>query len=182
MPSYRSSSEVVEHLAIQTSPAGLGHSCLDQLHRSHDSLLHARKPVVQGGPKSGVHKDTYPQPSPPQLAKSKKPNQRRYTIQSMQQSRFPSERNRARRLSTDMDTSHRQKYVLVTGGAGYIGSHTVIELLNAGYAIVVLDNMCNSHLGMSCIILFFFSCLKYFIFWILCRGTAPSGKIGGADG
>ncbi|ORY95745.1 UDP-glucose 4-epimerase [Syncephalastrum racemosum] len=45
-----------------------------------------------------------------------------------------------------MNHSHRQKYVLVTGGAGYIGSHTVIELLNAGYAIVVLDNMCNSHL------------------------------------
>ncbi|KAI9252843.1 UDP-galactose 4-epimerase [Phascolomyces articulosus] len=45
-----------------------------------------------------------------------------------------------------MDPSKRQKYVLVTGGAGYIGSHTVVELLTAGYAIVVMDNMCNSHL------------------------------------
>jgi UDP-glucose 4-epimerase len=34
--------------------------------------------------------------------------------------------------------------VLVTGGAGYIGSHTIVELLNAGYEIVVLDNLSNS--------------------------------------
>lgn len=34
--------------------------------------------------------------------------------------------------------------ILVTGGAGYIGSHTCIELLNAGYDIVVMDNLCNS--------------------------------------
>lgn len=34
--------------------------------------------------------------------------------------------------------------ILVTGGAGYIGSHTCVELLNAGYEIIVLDNLCNS--------------------------------------
>ena len=34
--------------------------------------------------------------------------------------------------------------VLVTGGAGYIGSHTCISLIEAGYAIVVFDNFCNS--------------------------------------
>ena len=34
--------------------------------------------------------------------------------------------------------------ILVTGGAGYIGSHTCVELLNAGYEIAVLDNLCNS--------------------------------------
>ncbi|MFC0308229.1 UDP-glucose 4-epimerase GalE [Gallibacterium trehalosifermentans] len=34
--------------------------------------------------------------------------------------------------------------VLVTGGAGYIGSHTVVELLNANKDVVVLDNLCNS--------------------------------------
>jgi UDP-glucose 4-epimerase len=34
--------------------------------------------------------------------------------------------------------------ILVTGGAGYIGSHTCVELLEAGYRIVVVDNLCNS--------------------------------------
>jgi UDP-glucose 4-epimerase len=34
--------------------------------------------------------------------------------------------------------------ILVTGGAGYIGSHTCVELLNAGYDIVVVDNLWNS--------------------------------------
>ena len=34
--------------------------------------------------------------------------------------------------------------ILVTGGAGYIGSHTCIELLDAGYTPIVLDNLCNS--------------------------------------
>ena len=35
--------------------------------------------------------------------------------------------------------------VLVTGGAGYIGSHTCLELLNAGYGVIVIDNLCNSN-------------------------------------
>ena len=34
--------------------------------------------------------------------------------------------------------------ILVTGGAGFIGSHTCVELLNAGYEVVILDNFCNS--------------------------------------
>jgi len=34
--------------------------------------------------------------------------------------------------------------ILVTGGAGYIGSHTCLELLHAGYEIIVVDNLCNS--------------------------------------
>jgi UDP-glucose 4-epimerase len=34
--------------------------------------------------------------------------------------------------------------LLITGGAGYIGSHTCLELLNAGYEIVVVDNLSNS--------------------------------------
>jgi UDP-glucose 4-epimerase len=35
--------------------------------------------------------------------------------------------------------------IFVTGGAGYIGSHTCVELLAAGHEIVVFDNFCNSH-------------------------------------
>ena len=36
--------------------------------------------------------------------------------------------------------------ILVTGGAGFIGSHTAVELLNDGYEIAVLDNLCNSNI------------------------------------
>jgi UDP-glucose 4-epimerase len=39
------------------------------------------------------------------------------------------------------------KKILVTGGAGYIGSHTVVQLLNSGKDIVILDNLSNSSLG-----------------------------------
>ena len=35
--------------------------------------------------------------------------------------------------------------ILVTGGAGYIGSHTCVELLQSGYEVVVIDNLCNSN-------------------------------------
>jgi UDP-glucose 4-epimerase len=41
-----------------------------------------------------------------------------------------------------MDTN---KIILVTGGAGYIGSHTCVELLEAGYDVVVADNLSNSN-------------------------------------
>jgi UDP-glucose 4-epimerase len=34
--------------------------------------------------------------------------------------------------------------ILATGGAGYIGSHTCVELLQAGYDVVVVDNLINS--------------------------------------
>ena len=36
------------------------------------------------------------------------------------------------------------KTILVTGGAGYIGSHTVLQLLEQNYGVVVLDNLANS--------------------------------------
>ena len=38
----------------------------------------------------------------------------------------------------------KHKTILVTGGAGYIGSHTCVLLLEAGYRVVVVDNLCNS--------------------------------------
>lgn len=37
--------------------------------------------------------------------------------------------------------------VLVTGGAGYVGSHCVVELVEAGYYPVVVDNLCNAAKG-----------------------------------
>lgn len=39
------------------------------------------------------------------------------------------------------------KTVLVSGGAGYIGSHTAVELINAGYDVVIIDNLSNSERG-----------------------------------
>ena len=39
------------------------------------------------------------------------------------------------------------KTILVTGGAGFIGSHTCVELLNHNYNIVVMDNFVNSSMG-----------------------------------
>ena len=38
----------------------------------------------------------------------------------------------------------RKRMILVTGGAGYIGSHTCIELIEQGHEIVVVDNLINS--------------------------------------
>ena len=34
--------------------------------------------------------------------------------------------------------------ILVTGGTGFIGSHTCVELLDAGYDVVIVDNLSNS--------------------------------------
>ena len=34
--------------------------------------------------------------------------------------------------------------ILVTGGTGFIGSHTVVELMEAGYEVVIIDNLSNS--------------------------------------
>ena len=40
----------------------------------------------------------------------------------------------------------RQKNILVTGGLGYIGSHTTVELLNKGYHVHIIDDLSNSSL------------------------------------
>ena len=36
------------------------------------------------------------------------------------------------------------KKILLSGGAGYIGSHTAVALLEAGYEVIIVDNYCNS--------------------------------------
>lgn len=43
-----------------------------------------------------------------------------------------------------MKSDLESRQILVTGGAGYIGSHTVVQLLEAGAKVIVLDNLCNS--------------------------------------
>lgn len=40
--------------------------------------------------------------------------------------------------------STRWEQVFVTGGAGYIGSHCIVELINAGYKVIAIDNFANS--------------------------------------
>ena len=37
--------------------------------------------------------------------------------------------------------------ILVTGGTGFIGSHTVVELINAGCEPIIVDNLSNSNIG-----------------------------------
>ncbi len=46
--------------------------------------------------------------------------------------------------------AERNKTILVTGGAGYIGSHTCVELLDAGYDVVIVDNFVNSKRDAVC--------------------------------
>jgi UDP-glucose 4-epimerase len=50
----------------------------------------------------------------------------------------------AQEACEDNNTGNTTMNVIVTGGAGYIGSHTCLELLNAGYDVTVLDNLCNA--------------------------------------
>src|SRR5688500_11821242 len=51
----------------------------------------------------------------------------------------PSYKNRQKKMSAEKQT------ILVTGGAGYIGSHAVLALKNAGYGVVILDNLAYGH-------------------------------------
>ena len=47
------------------------------------------------------------------------------------------------------------KTILITGGAGYVGSHATVEMLNSGYECVVVDNLVNAHTGIWCWVLQF---------------------------
>ena len=48
-------------------------------------------------------------------------------------------------MEPEHSMTHRKGTILVTGGAGFIGSHTCVELLNGGYDVVVIDNLVNSN-------------------------------------
>ncbi|KAG8407889.1 hypothetical protein J3458_020199 [Metarhizium acridum] len=48
-------------------------------------------------------------------------------------------------LSAASLSARREQYVLVTGGLGFIGSHTVVELLKAGYNVIIVDDLSNSY-------------------------------------
>ena len=39
--------------------------------------------------------------------------------------------------------------IVVTGGLGFIGSHTVVELQNENFEVIVIDNLSNSYIGLS---------------------------------
>ena len=41
------------------------------------------------------------------------------------------------------------KKILVTGGVGYTGSHTVVELIEAGYTPIIVDNLCNTSMWLT---------------------------------
>ena len=47
-------------------------------------------------------------------------------------------------MSTGRLGGNKMAKILITGGAGYIGSNTALELLKEGYEVVVYDNLCNS--------------------------------------
>lgn len=47
-------------------------------------------------------------------------------------------------MNVDANANKMNKQILVTGGTGFIGSHTVVELQNSGYDVVIVDNLSNS--------------------------------------
>lgn len=85
--------------------------------------------------------------------------------------------------------------VLVTGGAGYIGSHCVVELIQAGYRPVVVDNFSNAVRGESrqlgrgkCLLRLFVQSLTPALCWRLrllpdtpCQSAHPGGEGGAAE-
>lgn len=62
--------------------------------------------------------------------------------------------------------------ILVTGGAGYIGSHTLIELMAVGHSVVVVNNLSNSNPKSLCRVESITGQVVPFIRWIFATGRA----------
>ena len=58
---------------------------------------------------------------------------------------FPIKNGKIRKNNPKNRGKKMQEKILVTGGAGFIGTHTVIELIQAGHQVVVVDNLVNSN-------------------------------------
>lgn len=90
----------------------------------------------------------------PLFKPTKSVHRRRHTIDAwnhLDEPLSPCRRLSSSELKKKQVVQPPHRRILVTGGAGYIGSHTCLELLNAGYDIVVMDNMINSNKGNACI-------------------------------
>ncbi|KAG0743313.1 hypothetical protein G6F16_010671 [Rhizopus arrhizus] len=84
----------------------------------------------------------------PLFKPTKSVHRRRHTIDAwnhLDEPLSPCRRLSSSELKKKQVVQPPHRRILVTGGAGYIGSHTCLELLNAGYDIVVMDNMINSN-------------------------------------
>ncbi|CAG8595505.1 24747_t:CDS:2 [Cetraspora pellucida] len=78
-----------------------------------------------------------------QVLQNRQQNRRQTIENSINISTFEPTETRMENLDNKKSGPH-EGYVLVTGGAGYIGSHTVLELLICGYNVVVVDNLSNA--------------------------------------
>ncbi|KAI8337512.1 hypothetical protein BC941DRAFT_470401 [Chlamydoabsidia padenii] len=96
----------------------------------------------------GQRRSLTPTPSPPCLCDDYLLKKRRHSSFQQGKSNYThsSPHNITQSQQQQQQQQQQQRYVLVTGGAGYIGSHTVLELLHADYSIVVMDNLVNANL------------------------------------
>lgn len=155
MPLGTNAEAIVEQLSIvdHASPSSTKRQSFSHHRRkssassTHHAMLQSR-PTTQETPfyvsSNGIKSSTHEIDHAPHLGV---PNRHRRHTSVDHASHIKSLPNSNTKSYSNYYDVNRNKYVLVTGGAGYIGSHTVLELLSRNYEIVVLDNLCNSNLG-----------------------------------